>query len=113
MNTREVGEYYETKACEYLADEGLRVIARNFRVKIGEIDIVALDGGMLVFIEVKYRKTKDYGGAWWAISEYKQKKIRRVAQWFMKQSGYPQETFCRFDAVLIDGNDVEHIKNAW
>ena len=113
MNKREVGTLYEDMACRYLEDEGLKIIGRNYRVKIGEIDIIAMENDTLVFAEVKFRSSTDYGGAEFAISRQKQKKIMRVAQWYMAECGIRSDTVCRFDAVLIDGQDVVHIRNAW
>ena len=113
VNKRALGTEYESLACEYLEKEGLKIIARNYRVRIGEIDIIARDGNELVFIEVKYRKNRDYGGAEYAIPLSKQKVIRKVAEWYMKQNGVNPNAYCRFDAVLIDGENIEHIKNAW
>ena len=113
MNTRKIGTAYEDLACQKLQESGMMILARNYRVRIGEIDIIAKDKNELVFAEVKYRKNQDFGGAEYAISAAKKQKIERVAQWFMNANGYPLDTFCRFDAVLIDGMQVEHIKNAW
>lgn len=113
-NKREVGTQYEQLAAEYLKSQGMDIIKMNYRVKIGEIDIIAKDEDCLVFVEVKYRKSRSQGGALYAISEAKKQKIRRVAQWFMaeKHLSY-QRTLCRFDAVLIDGEEITHIRNAW
>ena len=113
MNKRSLGTAYEELACERLTQEGLRILQKNYRVRIGEIDIVAEEEGVLVFVEVKYRASRDCGGASYAISLRKQQKIRRVAQWYMQQHHIPQDAFCRFDAVLIDGSDITHIRNAW
>jgi len=113
MNTRAIGTAYEDLACEHLESEGMQVLARNYRVKIGEIDIIARDGEELVFVEVKYRASMDFGGAEYAIPLSKQRTIRRTAQWFMKEYHIPGDAFCRFDAVLVNDTDVIHIKNAW
>ena len=113
MNKRSVGTEYETMACRYLEKEGLEILVRNYRVRIGEIDIIAKDGDTLVFAEVKFRSSTQYGGAEYAISEGKRKTIMKVAQWFMNSRHISQDAFCRFDAVLIDGDDIIHIKNAW
>ena len=113
INKRNIGADHETMACDFLQRSGIRIICRNFRVKAGEIDIIAKDGDVLVFAEVKYRSSLDYGGAQYAISAQKQKKIMKVAQWFMAKYKIPQDAFCRFDAVLIDGDEIAHIKNAW
>ena len=113
MNKREVGSKYERIAAEYLTSHGMTVIEMNYRVRIGEIDIVARDGDYLVFVEVKYRADKEHGGAAYAISETKKRKIYRVAQWYMTYHKIPKDQYCRFDAVLIDNGEITHIKNAW
>ncbi|MCF0229433.1 MAG: YraN family protein [Parasporobacterium sp.] len=113
MNKRNLGSSYESLACERLEAEGMRILRRNYRVRIGEIDIIAAEDNVLVFVEVKYRNSIKYGGAWYAIPYSKQQKIRRVAQWYMNENHINMNTICRFDAVLIDGTEVEHIRNAW
>ena len=113
MNKREIGNQYENLACSYMEKEGMHILARNYRVRAGEIDIIAMDKDVLVFAEVKYRSSIEYGGAEYAIPDSKKKTIVRVAQWFMASRKIPQDTFCRFDAVLIDGETITYIKNAW
>lgn len=113
INKRLLGSSYEELACEHLEAQGFRILARNYRVKAGEIDIIARDREELVFVEVKYRASDRYGGASYAIPFRKQAVIRRVAQWYMKEHHIPQDSFCRFDAVLIDGEEITHIRNAW
>ena len=113
MNKRRLGSAYEDLACERLEAEGMQILARNYRVRIGEIDIIARDGDELVFAEVKYRSSLDYGGAEYAIPPAKQRTIRRVAEWYMNQNHIRQDSFCRFDAVLIDREEITHIRNAW
>jgi len=113
LNTRGLGSGYEQLAAEYLEKEGLQIIEMNYRVRIGEIDIIAKDGEYLVFVEVKYRACRAQGGAAYAISQEKKRRITRVAQWYLAQHRISQNTFCRFDAVLIDRTEVTHIKNAW
>lgn len=113
MNKRTAGDKNEQLACDFLEQNGLRVLARNYRKRIGEIDIIARDGEYFVFIEVKYRAGTMQGGAAYAISGKKKAIIRRVAQWYMAEHRIPQDALCRFDAVLIDGNIIRHVRNAW
>ena len=113
MNKRTVGSEYELIACRHLESAGMQILECNYRVRIGEIDIIARDADALVFVEVKYRTNKNFGGAMFAISQTKKNKIRRVAQWYMAEHHIRPSAFCRFDAVLIDGMNVTHIKNAW
>lgn len=111
INKRKVGDFYEDSVCEYLKDKGITIIERNFRCKIGEIDIIGRDKDTLVFFEVKYRKNSDYGSALMAINVSKQNKIRKVAQYYLTYKN--NEFYIRFDAVGITGNNIEWIKNAF
>ena len=113
MNKRVVGGRQEEKACRFLSDAGLTILERNWRVRAGEIDIIAREGETICFIEVKYRSEKRYGGASYAISAEKQKKIRQLAQWYITSHHLPENGFYRFDAVLIDGEEIHYIRNAW
>ena len=113
MNKRLVGAEYEMRACEFLEDEGMRVIETNYRTRVGEIDIIAKDRDEIVFVEVKYRKDRSHGGAEFAIPKSKQNTIIRVAKVYIKMHGLPVNGFYRFDAVLIDGEEITHIRNAW
>ncbi|MBR2696141.1 MAG: YraN family protein [Parasporobacterium sp.] len=113
MNKREIGTEYEQKACAFIEEEGLRVIETNYRTRTGEIDIIARDKDEIVFLEVKYRKDRSFGGAEGAIPKSKQRTIIQVAKVYIKMHNLPQNGFYRFDAVLIDGEEITHIKNAW
>ena len=74
-NKRSIGTAYEEKAVEYLTAKGYRIIKRNFRCRIGEIDIIAKQNDIVVFVEVKYRRTDHMGQPLEAITFTKQKKI--------------------------------------
>ena len=113
MNKREVGTRYEQLACAYIEEEGMKVIETNYRTRLGEIDIIAWDRETLVFLEVKYRKDRSHGGAEFAIPKSKQLTIMKVAKVYIKMNRLPMNGFYRFDAVLIDGDEIQHIKNAW
>ena len=113
VNKRQMGTAYEDRACDFLREQGLVILERNYRKRIGEIDIIARDGDCLTFIEVKYRSGSDRGGAAYAIPRSKQLKIARVAQWYLAEKHVPADTFCRFDAVLIDAEEIRYEKNAW
>ena len=114
FNTRKTGSHYEDEAAEYLKSRGMRILARNYYTRVGELDVVALDGETLVFIEVKYRAGITCGDPVEAVGPRKQQKIRRVAQIFMNQYRFPEDTLCRFDVVAINGDGtVAHYKNAF
>lgn len=112
-NKRIIGSEKETIAAEYLKSAGLVILERNYRVRSGEIDIIAKDGECLVFCEVKYRSSNKAGGASFAVSRQKQLQIARVANIYMTKKHISPDTFCRFDCVLIDSDKINHIKNAW
>ena len=113
MNKRETGSLYEKKACELLSEQGIGIIEMNFRKKSGEIDIIARDGDYLAFVEVKFRRSDSFGGAAYAITPVKKKRIRETASAFLRERGTCGCRFFRFDAVLITGGRTEYIKNAW
>jgi len=105
MNRRAViGSDGERAAADFLESRGYRILERNYRTRLGELDLVADDGGILVFVEVKVRRNDQFGGPAAAITSAKQARIARLAQQYVvsrRLSGRP----CRFDVVLIRGDD--------
>jgi len=105
MNARAViGSDGERAAAEFLEARGYRILDRNYRTKLGELDLVADERGTLVFVEVKVRRNDRFGGPAAAITLAKQARIARMAQQYLvsrRLSGRP----CRFDVVLIRGDD--------
>ena len=112
-NKRSIGAVYEQKAIEYLKEKGYSIINQNFRCKIGEIDIIAQWKDVIVFVEVKCRKTASFGYPEEAVSYYKQEKIRKVAQYFLTGSNSFVDMDCRFDVIAIEGEEIRHIENAF
>lgn len=113
MNNRAVGTNYEQKAAEFLSKNGYRIIDKNFRCKIGEIDLIAESEGYLCFIEVKYRSGTSKGFPSEAITPTKIRRITRTAEFYMLLHKLPQETPCCFDVVVILENEISLIKNAF
>lgn len=113
MNKHEVGARYEQIAAVYLVDHGYKILERNFRCRSGEIDIIARDKKTVVFVEVKYRASAGYGSPLEAVTRQKQRKIIRVAQWYLHIHGYDMSADCRFDVVAIEGTEVTLIQNAF
>lgn len=108
------GAQAEKLAADYLQRNGLRLIASNYRCRMGEIDLILKDGATLVFAEVRLRSNAHFGGAAASITPAKQARISRAAQIYLQQSNI--DAPCRFDAVLLDGLDagrIEWIKNAF
>ena len=99
MNTKRVGDRGEEMAADFLERKGLRILARKYRTPIGEIDLIAQEGKTLVFVEVKTRRTARCGSPAAAVGYAKQRKIARVAAWYMQtQADTPP---CRFDVVEV------------
>ena len=94
----------ERAAAEFLKAQGYRILARNYRTRWGEIDLIAEDGRTLVFVEVKARRDDRFGGPGAAITPAKQARIARLAQQYLawRRLG---DRLCRFDVVMILGDD--------
>ena len=104
------GDAAESLALRYLERQGLRLIARNFRCKAGELDLIMQDRQVLVFVEVRKRAGKNFGGAAASVTPAKQQRLIRAAQFYLLR--YPQPPACRFDVVAIDGQELQWLKNA-
>jgi putative endonuclease len=113
QNNRKLGSEYESLAAEYLRAQHYEILARNFRCRQGEIDIIARDGEYLCFVEVKYRANADAGRAADAVDYRKQQKIIRVAEYYLMKHGCNEWTPCRFDVLAIDGSDITLYQNAY
>ncbi len=113
MNTHETGEKGEDYACKFLAENGVEILERNFRCRMGEIDIIGKSDGYLIFFEVKYRKTSGKGTAGEAVGIAKQTKICRVSDYYRMKQGLGDNVAVRFDVVTIDGGEIQWMQNAF
>ena len=107
-----LGKKGERIACRRLLREGFDVLARRWRGRQGELDIVAFEGGLLVFLEVKTRATARYGEPWEFIDPQKQLILQRTAAEFMAEYNLGQYAY-RFDVVSVIGNEVTLYRNAF
>jgi putative endonuclease len=117
MNSRQLlGKTGEALAVDFLKKRGLRIVDKNYRCPLGEIDIVAMDGPILVFVEVKTRSSCRFGVPQEAVDYRKQIKLRQLANFYLKHR-HLHDTKCRFDVVAILILDqtfkIEQIKNAF
>ena len=117
MNKKKIlGNAGEEYAERMLREKGYRIIEMNYRCKIGEIDIIAMDKDVLVFIEVKTRRGLFYGAPAESITKKKVERLKKLAQYFL-QTKRIKNTDCRFDVVAINatasGFEAELIKNAF
>lgn len=109
----EVGRKYENIAAKVLAEQGYQILQKNYRCCKGEIDIIGRNEGYLCFIEVKYRKSREFGGSLAAVDSKKQKRISAAAAYYLMEKNYDTCTACRFDVAGISENGLELIKNAF
>jgi putative endonuclease len=96
------GEDYEDRAATLLESEGLSLLARNFRGKPGEIDIIAREGNQLVFVEVRRRSNPRFEGAAGSVDKRKQQRIVRTAQLFLQRQPRLANMPCRFDVIAFE-----------
>lgn len=113
-NTLGIGKKHEELACEYLKQQGLQLKASNVRFKVGEIDLIMLDGQQLVFIEVRFRQGNSFGGAAASVDHFKQTKLIKAASLYLQQEFGNNPPSCRFDVIAMENNkQIQWIKNAF
>jgi putative endonuclease len=106
------GKTGEQLACDYLQSRGLKLLSRNYTSRFGEIDLVMQDGDAVVFVEVRYRKNRSFGGAAVSVTPQKQQRIIKTALYYLQQLSVNQSA--RFDVVAIEGQgDINWIPDAF
>ncbi len=106
-----LGQQGEEIARRYLRSHGYRIVARNWRCRFGEIDLIARDGETLAFIEVKTRTGTGFGGAEGAVTPHKRARLIATARQYMSEIG--AEIAMRFDVVAITAGRVKLYKDAF
>jgi putative endonuclease len=106
-----IGNHYENLALNYLKARGLSLVVRNYRSRYGEIDLIMQDKNYLVFVEVRYRQSQQYGSSIESINHIKQQKLIKTAQYYLLK--HPQNRPCRFDVIGINQQSLTWIKNAF
>lgn len=117
LNQRQIfGEKGESIAVRYLKKKGYKILEKNYRTKLGEIDIIAKDKDTIVFVEVKSRRSWQFGSPKGAVTPAKQRKISKVALYYLKTNDRSNAR-ARFDVVTItatrDKSKIEIVKNAF
>lgn len=112
LNRRGRGSFYEDICVEYLCDNGFTIIKRNYRCKLGEIDIIAKKDGIVRFIEVKFRSNGSYGSALEAVDFRKQRRIMRAASCFLNEYGL-NDVQCSFDVMTVENNEARYYFNCY
>ncbi len=118
MDRVERGRAGEDEAVGYLKARGWSILGRNVRAGRGEVDVVAMRGAVLAFIEVKCRRDLEFGHPLEAITVFKQREIARVARRWLEGRSLPPGTILRFDAVAVQWPEggvprVTHVPDAW
>ena len=96
---RSTGQQAEDAALDYLLDQGLTLLQRNYRCKGGEIDLVMKEGQTLVFVEVKHRSSERFGSPMEAIGRSKQRRLIVAAKYYLQAHKQCRQLMCRFDVV--------------
>lgn len=109
--TKSVGDQAEKIAAAYLVKQRLKLVAQNIRSPFGEIDIIMRDNEDWVFVEVRYRRTDDYGGGIESITKAKRSKIVKTAKHFIQKHKENAFQSCRFDVVEVSGDLADPIIN--
>jgi putative endonuclease len=108
------GSAREAEARAALERAGLRLRAANVRYRVGELDLVMDDGEVLVFVEVRYRRSEGYGGGSGSVDGRKQQKLARAAALYLADHPSLARRPCRFDVVALgDGRAAEWIRDAF
>lgn len=111
---QEFGHYGERVALEFLEKEGYRILEKNYRCQLGEIDLIARDKNIIAFIEIKSRQGLNFGSPQEAVTHHKQRQIVKVALHYLKQKHlFRDRLLFRFDVVSISPGGIELIKDAF
>ena len=114
LSRKQTGDAWELKARRWLEGKGLHFIAANVRGRGGEIDLIMCEGNTTVFVEVRYRRSAQFGGAAASVTRSKQHKLLQTARlWLARHNGSFDTVDCRFDVVAFTGNDIQWLKNAF
>ncbi|HEU4962399.1 MAG TPA: YraN family protein [Bacilli bacterium] len=116
---KRTGNRGEEIAATYLEQQGVQIIARNWRKASGELDIIAADGSTLVFVEVRTRSSRAYGNGEDSVDRRKQRQVRKMAALYLGEVGSSLRCY-RFDVIIVDltgpdksFRDIRHYQNAF
>lgn len=106
MSNTDIGNQGESLVCEYLRNQGYKILERNYRIRGGEIDIVAREGDTLVFVEVKTRYSDEYGPPQESMTPWKIKALLKTARFYVQKINWGDREY-RLDFVGVDFADLE------
>lgn len=113
ISTQQRGNAAEALARRHLEQQGLRLLAQNWRCRLGELDLVMLDADTVVFVEVRYRRHSAWGGAAESVDARKREKLSRAAQHFLQQESRWAKYPCRFDVIAINADSQAPAQLDW
>ena len=100
---RSTGKHFEDLALAHAQGDGLRLVTRNFNCRYGELDLVMKDRDIIVFLEVRYRRSQSHGGALDSVSATKRERLTKAASLFLQANPNLARNTCRFDVIAISG----------
>jgi putative endonuclease len=113
LDRRLTGSLAENSACAFLESQGFTIVMRNFLRRVGEIDVVARDGDLLVIAEVRTRASDRYGGAAASVGPAKQRRIAATAALLLQSHGELRQCRVRFDVLIVRDGQIEWLKHAF
>ena len=113
MDRRIAGQCAENSACAFLESQGFTIVTRNFLRRVGELDVVARDGDLLVIAEVRMRASDQFGGAAASIGRSKQRRIAATAGLLLQHHPELRRCRVRFDVILVRDGSIEWLKHAF
>jgi putative endonuclease len=113
LDRRQIGAHAENSACAFLESQGFSIVTRNFLRRVGELDIVARAGDLLVIAEVRTRASDAYGGAAASIGRSKQRRIAATAALLLQRHRELRNCRVRFDVLIVRDGRVEWLKHAF
>jgi putative endonuclease len=113
MDRRQTGTLAENSAAAFLEAQGFVIVARNFQRRVGELDVIARDGSLLLIVEVRTRADDRFGGAAASISHAKQRRIALTAGLFLDQHPELRRCQVRFDVIVVRNGAVEWLRHAF
>jgi putative endonuclease len=113
MDRRQTGTLAENSAAAFLEAQGFQIVARNFLRRVGELDVVAREGDLLVIVEVRTRADDRFGGAAASVTPAKQRRIALTAALFLDQHPELRRCRVRFDVIVIRDGRIEWLRHAF
>jgi putative endonuclease len=113
MDRRQTGTLAENSAAAFLESQGFTILARNFLRRVGELDVVARDGDLLVVAEVRTRASEKFGGAAASIGYGKQRRIAATTALFLQSRPDLRHCRVRFDVIVVRDGSIEWIRHAF